>query len=174
MGQNITCFITDQSLELDQSIVHFKIRDVLFVPFDITGFSISSFIEDAQKYDTVQDFFDYFKQYKPDDLVSWGAEEKHTVLDIIKLIEEHTIKNFLIEHSSDYADMPMDDYFLGAFDGKIMQDSIVFDEYSLKRNYSNIEKYCEKLGLNFSWIGIDKFHSYSVAEKDYFKSQPMK
>ncbi|KFF74732.1 hypothetical protein HX13_11885 [Chryseobacterium sp. P1-3] len=86
MGQDITCFITNQSLELDKKIVHFKIRDVLFVPFDIIGPSISWFIEEAQKYDNVQNLFDDFKQYQPDDLVLWGSDEKHTILDIIKLV----------------------------------------------------------------------------------------
>lgn len=170
MGQDISCFITDQSIELDKSIVHFKIRNVLFVPFDIPGSSISWFIEDAQKYDHVQDLLDDFKQYQPDDLVLWGADEKHTVLDIIKLIEEHHIKNFLIQHTSDFASMPVDDYFLGVFDGKIMQDSIIFDDDSLKEKYSNIDTYSEKLGLTFNWIGMNKFHAYSFAEKEYFQT----
>lgn len=170
MGQDISCFITDQSIELDKSIVHFKIRNVLFVPFDIPGSSISWFIEEALKYDHLQDLLDHFRKYQPDDLLLWGEDEKHTVLDIIKLIEEHHIKNFLIEHTSDFGDMPMDDYFLGVFDDKIVKDSIIFDEYSLKKNYSNIEKYREKLGLNFNWIGMNKFHAYSFAEKEYFQT----
>ncbi|MBP2617683.1 hypothetical protein [Chryseobacterium jejuense] len=170
MGQNITCLITDQHLELDKNMIHFKIRDVLFVPFDIIGSSVSWFIEEAQKYDIAQDLFDYFKQYKPDDLVLWGADEKHTALDIIKLIEEYKISNFIIEHSSDFASMPMDNYFLGVSDGKIIKDSIVFDENdSSKKNCANIEKYREKIGLNFNWIGMDKFHAYSFAEKEYFR-----
>ncbi|MCL8537848.1 hypothetical protein M9991_13335 [Chryseobacterium gallinarum] len=170
MGQDITCFITNQSLELDKKIVHFKIRDVLFVPFDIIGPSISWFIEEAQKYDNVQDLFDDFKQYQPDDLVLWGSDEKHTILDIIKLVQDYQINNFIIEHSSDFAGMPIDAYFLGVFDDKIMKDSIVFDEESFsKKNYTNIDEYRRRLGLNFNWIGMDKFHTYSVAEREYFR-----
>ncbi|AZA89135.1 Uncharacterised protein [Chryseobacterium nakagawai] len=170
MGQDITCLITDQPLELDKDIVHFKIRDVLFVPFDIMGSSISWLIEDAYQYETAQDLFSYFKQYQPDDLISWDMDEKHTVLDIIKLIEDHDIRNFIIEHTADFASMPMDDYFLAILDGKIIKDSIVFDENDFsKKNYANIEKYREKIGLNFNWIGMDKFHAYSFAEKEYFR-----
>lgn len=170
MGQDITCLITDQPLELDKDIVHFKIRDVLFVPFDIMGSSISWLIEDAYQYETAQDLFSYFKQYQPDDLISWDTDEKHTVLDIIKLIEDHDIRNFIIEHTADFASMPMDDYFLAILDGKIIKDSIVFDENDFsKKNYANIEKYREKIGLNFNWIGMDKFHAYSFAEKEYFR-----
>ncbi|AZB07525.1 hypothetical protein EG344_01040 [Chryseobacterium sp. G0162] len=170
MGQDITCLITDQPLELDKDIVHFKIRDVLFVPFDIMGSSISWLIEDAYQYETAQDLFSYFKQYQPDDLILWDTDEKHTVLDIIKLIEDHDIRNFIIEHTADFASMPMDDYFLAVLDGKIIKDSIVFDENDFsKMNYANIEKYREKIGLNFNWIGMDKFHAYSFAEKEYFR-----
>ncbi|WP_250254350.1 hypothetical protein [Chryseobacterium sp. Marseille-Q3244] len=170
MGQDITCLITDQPLELDKDIVHFKIRDVLFVPFDIMGSSISWLIEDAYQYETAQDLFSYFKQYQPDDLILWDTDEKHTVLDIIKLIEDHDIRNFIIEHTADFASMPMDDYFLAILDGKIIKDSIVFDENDFsKKNYANIEKYREKIGLNFNWIGMDKFHAYSFAEKEYFR-----
>lgn len=170
MGQDITCLITDQPLELDKDIVHFKIRDVLFVPFDIMGSSISWLIEDSYQYETAQDLFSYFKQYQPDDLILWDTDEKHTVLDIIKLIEDHDIRNFIIEHTADFASMPMDDYFLAVLDGKIIKDSIVFDENDFsKKNYANIEKYREKIGLNFNWIGMDKFHAYSFAEKEYFR-----
>lgn len=174
MGQDITCLITDQPVELDKNIVHFKINDVLFIPFGILGLTISWFIEEAKNYDTAQELFNYFKGYQSDDPdnmdLSCGEDEKHTILDIIKLIEDHSISNFIIEHTSDFADMPVDDYFLAIANGKIIKDSIVCDEREAsKKNYAHIKKYREQIGLDFNWIGMDQFHSYRFAEQEYFK-----
>lgn len=58
MGQDITCLITDQNIELDQNIVHFRIKDFTFIPFETPA---SRGIKMAKDFDFLSDYLHYLE-----------------------------------------------------------------------------------------------------------------
>ena len=168
MGQSITCLITNKAIEVDKSIVHFRIRNVLFVPFDIST-SLSDFIENAKNFETVSELFDSYNEYTKEDMMMDFYEETHSTLDIIKFVNDYQIEDFILEHSSDFADIPVDSFFMCVKGGNIMKDSLVFDQKEFSNNNAihNVEKYRDYFNIKSNWIASSKFHRYSFAEKEY-------
>ena len=168
MGQNITCLITNKNIEVDKNIVHFRINNVLFVPFEILT-SLSGFIENAKDFENISELFDDYNKYTAEDLIFDDHEERHSVLDIIKFVNDYQIEDFIIEHSSDFADIPVDSFFMTVMNNKIMKDSLVFDEeqFSMNNAIHNIEKYTAFFNSKITWAADSKFHSYPTAERHY-------
>lgn len=168
MGQNITCLITDKNIEIDKNIVHFKIKGLTFIPFDINSDFVSIFIEDAKDFTLIKDYINYLKSenafIEPD-------EEEHTDEHIVKMIDKLGLDNFILEHYYEFGDIPVETYFMYVKNGEIIADSLAFDEEKFSRNnLSHKKKYYEDLNIDFSWIAMeDVFHSYRQAKENYYK-----
>ncbi|MBB6369760.1 hypothetical protein [Chryseobacterium shigense] len=170
MGQDITCLITKENIELDKNIIHFRIKEFIFIPFNI---SCDLELEEAKAFDLLSDYIQHLESQDSFDHYSYNRDNDHCNLDIFKIIRDYQIKSFIIEHSYDWADLPVEYYFMQVLDGRIIKNSLVFDESDLsKSNRANVEEAKKNFGLYFNWLNMtDLFYSYYFADRAYTLQQ---
>ncbi|WP_223608135.1 hypothetical protein [Chryseobacterium sp. OSA05B] len=166
MGQDITCLITDKDIKLNNNVVHFKVRGFTFIPFNIC---CDLGLGEAKDFEFLSDYILHLESKDNFENYTYDRDNDHCDLDIFKMIKDHHIENFIIEHHSEWADIPADYYFMHVTDGRIIKNSIVFDESERsKNNKANVPESKRKFGLNFDWLAnTDLFYSYFHANRMY-------
>ncbi|SHH32458.1 hypothetical protein SAMN05421866_2606 [Chryseobacterium oranimense] len=166
MGQDITCLITNENIELDKSIVHFSIKQLTFIPFNT---SCDLGIEEAKNFDLLSDYILHLESKDSFDHYLYNRDNDHCDMDIFKIVKDYRIESFIIEHSYDWADMLVEYYFMQVQDGRILKNSLVYDDSERsKSNKANIQEAKKNLGLHFNWLDrTDLFYSYYHADRAY-------
>lgn len=170
MGQDITCLITDKNIELDPNIVHFKVKGFTFIPFET---SASWGIKMARDFDRLSDYLLYLESEHDLNDCHYNRSGDHYDLDIFKIVKDYQIESFIIEHHYEWADLPVDYYFMQVVDGTIIKNTLVFDESECsKNNKSAIKDSKKNFGLTFDWMDMTQlFYSYYHSERFYSQQQ---
>ncbi|KPE51122.1 hypothetical protein [Chryseobacterium indologenes] len=172
MGQDITCLIINKKLDLGKEVVHFEVNDFTFVPFNM---SCPRF-EGIENFDQVSDYIRHLESEDDFESYPYDRDNDHCEVDIFKMIRDHQLENFIIEHSSEWADMPVDYCFMQVLDGRIIKNPLVNNENQFTgNNFENIKEAKKNFGLNFDWLAMyDLFHSYPVSDRAYTLIQAKK
>ncbi|KMQ61449.1 hypothetical protein ACM46_15645 [Chryseobacterium angstadtii] len=166
MGQDITCLITDKNLELNRDIVHFKVQGFTFIPFNT---SCDLGLEEAKDFEFLKDYIRYLESRDSFENYTYNRDNDHCDIDIFRMIKNYQIENFIIEHHSEWADIPVDYYFMQVTEGRIVKNSLVFDESEQsKTNKAHVPESKRNFGLHFDWLAnTDLFYSYFHADRVY-------
>ncbi len=175
MAQEITAIITNQDLEIDQAIVHFKEQACTIIPLEIHPSHIEYFVSQAVHFERLEDFLNYLENSTDWNIEAWcnpddEFDNRHSMKTLINRIRSMKLDNFIIEHFSDFGSNPTDGYFIAVIDGEIRKESAMSSAEGLAPN--SVYEQCRKLmDLNHYWFtNEDRYHSYHHAEESYRKS----
>lgn len=172
MGQDITCLIINKKIDLGKDVVHFEVKDFTFVPFNM---SCPRF-EGIENFDMVSGYISHLESENNFENYPYDRDSDHWEVDIFKMVRDHKIESFIIEHSSEWADMPVDYCFMQVLDDRIIKNALVYNESQFAgNNFENIKKAKKDFGLNFDWLAMyDLFHSYPISDRAYTLLQAKK
>lgn len=143
MSQNITCLIIKEDAGvIDKSINQIRLNGFIFIKFED---DFKTFIKNARDFDELEVYLDYVKS-------RYDFEEDDTVQDLVRIIEEYKIDTFFLEHYFEFGDIPVCHFFMMVSDGKIINESLVFDDEFSTENYSSVQDYHFQFGLDFNWL----------------------
>lgn len=146
----MTCLVTKDLIEIHDDAGCVKSDGFIFFPFKDNFLRL---IRNARDFESTSVYFDYISSR--DDF-----EEDPPTVELISVIEKYQIKNFILEHYSEFGDIPANHFFMKVADGHIVHDSLVFDEDDevSEQNYLRIPQYKKDFGLENYWFsGIDLF-----------------
>ena len=150
MSQDYSFIVTDEELNIPDDVISFKVRNLTTFPLDLDGYVVKSFIENKEN------------EVNNEEL---DTEE----LKIISLLEKTNLinKNFIIAHTSDWADMPVDEFQAGFISGKIVKESIYFnDSKDTNHIYYNAFKI-----MNYNAKFVRDFKDFYFAKMEFEKSK---
>ncbi|WP_294249351.1 hypothetical protein [uncultured Chryseobacterium sp.] len=143
MSQNITCLIIkEDSGIINKSINQIRLDGFIFIRFKD---DFKTFIKNARDFDELEVYLDYVKS-------RYDFEEDDTVQDLVRIIEEYKLDTFILEHYFEFGDIPVCHFFMMVEDGKIINESLVFDDEFSADNYSSVQDYHFQFGLHFNWL----------------------
>lgn len=172
MGQEICALITNQKIEVNNSIVNFKEGTSLIIPLDLSRESIHLLISEAANFINLNEYLSFLKEMNIDLYIDKEAEEYkiHDIYFVIELLEKYDLKSFMIRYYTEFSDIPVDVWFLTVINGKIRLDSIMLEEEEFEHNYFNRKKYQELIDEPHNWLANeDRYFSYNEAYKNYYK-----
>ena len=172
MGQNITCLIINKKIDLGKDVVHFEVNGFTFVPFNMS----CPHFEGIENFDLASDYIRHLESEADFESYPYNRDDDHWDGDIFKMVRDHKIESFIIEHSSEWADIPVDYCFMQVLDDKIIKNALVYNESQFAgNNFENIKEAKKNFGLNFNWLDMyDLFHSYPVSDRAYTLVQAKK
>lgn len=142
MSQDITCLIIKEDAGINNSIRQVRLNGFIFIPFKD---DFKTFIKNARDFDELEIYLDYVKS-------GYDFEEDDTVQDLVRIIEEYKTDTFILEHYFEFGDIPVCHFFMMVSDGKIISESLVFDDEFSAENYSSVQDYHFRFGLDFNWL----------------------
>ncbi len=175
MGQEITAIITNQPLEIDKGIVHFKEGACVIIPININPYHLEHFIGQALKFSRIDELLDDLELKNGSD---WNIEDYtdpeeedgygHSLKTLIDWIRTMGLQNFILEHYSDFASIPTDGYFVFIRGGEIVKESAMFRIDGLDAD--DYIPFLHEIGLYPPpyWFADEaKYQWYSNAEEMY-------
>lgn len=140
----MTCLVTNDTIETNENAGYVKSDGFMFFPFED---NFRRLIKNARDFESTAIYFDYIR-YRDD------FEEDPAIVKLISIIEDHKIKNWILEHYSEFGDIPADHFFMKVSDGNIVYDSLVFgeDDESSEKNYFRMHQYKKNFGLADDWF----------------------
>lgn len=144
MSCYITYLVIKDAIEIDDPIDYKQSDGFLFFRFDD---DFCWLIKNARDFESTAIYFDYIKSR--DDFYKQSPLAK-----LINIIEDHQIKDFILEHYSEFGDVPADHFFMMVSGGNIIHDSLVFDEddESSEKNSAEMHQYKKTFGLENYWF----------------------
>ena len=121
MSQDYSFIVTDENLNIPEDIISFKVRNLTTFPLNLEGYVIKSFIENKKNEIN-------------------NRELDNDELQIVFLLEKVELinKKFIIVHTSDWADIPVDEFQAGFVNGKLIKESIYLnDSQDVTQKYNN-------------------------------------
>jgi hypothetical protein len=153
MAQDYSFIITKEKIVIPKTIIHFKSENLTIIPMDIKGYSVKAFIENKKGI-----------LLKNESLYFNDVTYIKNVIDEIGL----TTKNFAIIHTSDFGDMPVDDFQAAFQNGELVKNSIFISEQQIVKDGKEMGVALQILSINP--YTIMTFNKFSDAEKEYLKN----
>lgn len=153
MAQNYSFIVTKEKIEISKTIIHFKSENLTIIPIDVEGYSVKEFIENKKGVLLKNDSF-YFND----------VTYIKSVIDEIGLSN----KNFAIIHTSDFGDIPVDDFQAAFQNGELVKNSIFISEQQKVIDGKEIDVALEILSINPNYIIY--FNKFVHAKEEYLKN----
>ncbi|MBC5836247.1 hypothetical protein G6N05_15265 [Flavobacterium sp. F372] len=153
MAQDYSFIITKEKIEIPKTIIHFKSENLTIIPMNVGGHSVKAFIENKKGILLKNDSF-YFND----------VTYIKNIIDEIGL----TSKDFAIIHTSDFGDIPVDDFQSAFQNGELVKNSIFISEQQNVKDGKEIDVALKILSINPN--NIMNFNKFVDAEEEYLKN----
>jgi len=169
MGQQISAIVAKGQLSVPNSIVHFFQHNLTIIVLDFSSSDVSALIEAALEFDQFDSFIKHLKEN--DYMVSddeGGHYREDDWVHVIELIESLGLKDWYLEHYSEWGDRPLNHLFMPVIDKNIIKASTIHMWNEDDVDYSLISSTKLRMGLTLDWFANEnRYFSYQHAKRDY-------
>lgn len=150
MAQDISYILTKEKLDISSETIHFQNENLTIILLDVYEHNILEFIEISKIHINIEKIIGY---------IFANEIEDDELMNIANTIKDLNLKTFVLEHTSDWADIPIETYSLAIINKEVILQNI--DDW--KGNKISI-------GLNekeYSEFDVFKFRNYNECKNNF-------
>ena len=150
MSQDISYILTKQKVEVPKGTVHFVKNNLTVIPLDVSSYHINKYIDLAKEKIKLHAIKLHIEKE-----LEWNDE----LVYIQKLISDLNLTTFLLEHNSEWADLPVEDFSISFKEGVLSIDCIgnwIANRKTVGFNDEDLQDFI-----------LDDYHSFHYCEFQY-------